>query len=208
MSKYHIPLLPDTTYHVFNRAVGNEKLFKTVGNYNYFLTKMTQHVLPVCDLFTYSLMPNHFHLLIRIKNEEIITSYFELKKKRKFDSKLHSLPDFIMEQFSNWLNGYTKAFNKMYNRKGALFIDYLKRSSAEKDTDFTSFIFYVHKNTVHHGITQKIGEWKYDGYQALLSEKPTLLLRKEVIDWFGSKEQFVKFHDRPIVLKKMDAFNY
>ena len=198
--------MPNTIYHVFNRAVGNEKLFKTEGNYKYFLSKMTQHVLPVCDLFTYSLIPNHFHLLIRIKDDETIISYFELKKKKKFNEKVNSLPDFIMEQFSNWLNGYTKAFNKMYNRKGALFIDYLKRSSAEKDTDFTSFIFYVHKNTVHHGITQKIGEWKYDGYQALLSEKPTLLLRKEVIDWFGSKELFVKFHDQPIDLKKIDSF--
>src|SRR5215212_8557631 len=105
MSKYHIPLLPNQTYHVFNRAVGNERLFKTADNFRYFLAKMEQHILPVADIFTYSLIPNHFHLLIRIKEENTIALYFELKKKKSFNSLENSLPDFIMEQFSNWLNG-------------------------------------------------------------------------------------------------------
>jgi hypothetical protein len=51
---------------------------------------------------------------------------------------------------------------------------------------------------------KKIGEWKYDGYQSLLSDKPTLLCREEVTGWFGSKEQFIKFHDQPVQLKKID----
>ncbi len=158
MPNHHVPLLPDNIYHLFNRAIGNEKLFNTDDNYRYFLSKMAQHILPVADIFTYSLLPNHFHLLIRIKDKKLIAPYFELKKKKKFKAIENSLPDFIMEQFSNWLNGYTKALNKMYNRRGGLFMDYLKRSVVEKDTDFTTFIFYIHKNAVHHGICKKIGE--------------------------------------------------
>ena len=204
MPKHHIPLLPGGIYHIFNRAVGNERLFITDGNYRYFLLKMAQHLLPVADVFTYSLMPNHFHLLVRIKNEKIIIPYFELKKKRNFIDTGNALPDFVMEQFSNWLNGYTKAFNKMYNRKGALFIDYLKRSSMEKDSDLTSFIFYIHKNAVHHGLCKKIGEWKYDGYTSILSNSPTLLQRAEVINWFGNGALFIKFHTQPVALKKID----
>jgi putative transposase len=206
MSKYHIPLIPGNTYHLFNRAIGNEKLFLNENNYRYFLSKFAQHILPIADIFTYSLLPNHFHLLLRIKDEGIIIKHFELKKKKPFNPVENVLSDFVMEQFSNWLNGYTKAFNKMFNRKGALFIDYLKRSVVEKDSDFTSFIFYVHKNAVHHNICIKIGEWKYDGYQSLLSEKPTLLLRNTVIEWFGSKELFIKFHNQPIEIKKPDLF--
>ena len=74
-----------------------------------------------------------------------------------------------MEQFSNWMNGYTKAFNKMYDRKGGLFIDYMKRTEAETDADITSFIFYIHKNAVHHGLSKKIGDWSFDSYQSILS---------------------------------------
>jgi hypothetical protein len=142
--------------------------------------------------------------LIRIKDEKILIPYFELKKKKRFISLENPLPDFVMQQFSNWLNGYTKAFNKMYGRKGALFIDYLKRSCVENENDFTSFIFYIHKNAVHHGLCKKIGEWKYDGYSSLLSEKATLLKRDETIAWFGSRELFIKFHNQPVHLKEID----
>jgi hypothetical protein len=35
---YHIPLVADNIYHVFNRAVGQEKLFRSNDNYLYFLS--------------------------------------------------------------------------------------------------------------------------------------------------------------------------
>jgi len=165
---------------------------------------LAQHIVPIADIFTYSLIPNHFHLLIRIKDEKLIIRYFEWKQKKSFIGLENSLPGFIMQQFSNWLNGYTKAFNKMYNRKGSLFIDYLKRSCVQKESDFTSFLFYVHKNAVHHGLCKKIGKWNYDGYRSLLSEKTTLLQRDEVIGWFGSREFFIKFHTQTVQLKGMD----
>jgi hypothetical protein len=70
----------------------------------------------------------------------------------------------FLERFSNLLNSYTKAINKVNKRKGALFIDYLKRSKINKDSDFTSYIWYVHKNEIHHQLAKVIGEWQYDSY--------------------------------------------
>lgn len=201
MSKQHIPLLPDTFYHLFNRAIGNEKLFLSNENYYYFLEKMIQHIIPVADLFAYSLLPNHFHLLIRVKPEDNLVAHFEKKKRKKFEREKNSLPDFIMEQFSNLLNGYTKAFNKMYDRKGGLFIDYTRRSEAKCDADLTSFIFYIHKNAVHHGLTKTIGQWPFDSYNAFLCDTPTDLMRQEMIDWFGSKKLFESFHKQMVSLK-------
>ena len=204
MTNFHIPILPDNFYHLFNRAVGKEKLFLSTENYLYFLSKLKQHTLPVADLFAYSLLPNHFHLLIRVKPEKELISFFELKKKKPFSPIENYLPDFVMEQFSNWLNGYTKAFNKMYERKGGLFIDYMKRSEAEKESSITSFIFYIHKNAIHHGLSKKMGEWPFDSYNSLLSNKPTSLQRKEVIEWFGSVQQFIDFHNQPVGLKNLE----
>ena len=204
MTNFHIPILPDNFYHLFNRAVGKEKLFLSTENYLYFLSKLKQHTLPVADLFAYSLLPNHFHLLIRVKPEKELISFFELKKKKPFSPIENYLPDFVMEQFSNWLNGYTKAFNKMYERKGGLFIDYMKRSEAEKESSITSFIFYIHKNAIHLGLSKKMGEWPFDSYNSLLSNKPTSLQRKEVIEWFGSVQQFIDFHNQPVGLKNLE----
>ena len=162
---------------------------------------MKQYILPVADLYAYSLLPNHFHLLIKVKPIEILMAYFKLKKNKPFVSRNNSIPDFIMEQFSNWLNGYAKAFNKMFNRKGSLFIDYTKRIEARSESDVTSFIFYIHKNAVHHGLRKTIGEWEFDSYNSILGEGPTDLMRQEIIDWFGSKKLFVNFHKQPINLK-------
>ena len=198
MTGYHQNLLPGETYHLFSRAVGSEKIFLYPENYLFFLQKLRHHTSGVCRLYCYALMPNHFHLLALMREEEVITKHFEEVKKIKFNPSEHDLSDFIMERFSNFLNSYTKAFNKVNNRNGALFMDYLKRSKVSRDSDFTSYVWYLHKNAVHHQLAKIIGEWPYDSYLPLLSSKPTSLLRDEVIEWFGSKQAFIEFHNRPV----------
>ena len=133
-----------------------------------------------------------------MKEEDEVRKQFEIVKKIKFNPLQHDVSDFIMERFSNFLNSYSKAFNKVYKRKGALFMDYLKRSTVNKSSDFTSYIWYVHKNAVHHQLEKSIGLWKYDSYQSLISEAPTALLRNELMEWFGGKEGFIKFHQQTI----------
>ena len=206
MNKHHIPLVADNYYHLFNRAIGREKLFISYENYRYFLQKMVLHVLPVADLFAYSLMPNHFHLLIRIKPHKNLAAHFKLKKARLFIPEKHNMADFIMERISNWLNAYTKAFNKVYNRKGSLFIDYTKRSEARSEADITSFILYIHQNAVHHGLNKSIGRWPNDSYQNIIGRQLTYLMRDEVIAWFGSKRLFEAFHNQHVNLRKYDSY--
>jgi len=204
MHNYHQPLIPGESYHLFSRAVGNEKLFKSQENYRYFLNKFDSHTNRVAGLYTYSLIPNHFHLLVRIKSAETIILFYEEIKQKPFDPLVTNLSDFIMERFSNWLNGYTKAFNKMYRRKGSLFMDYLRRSHAKNDADFANFVFYLHKNAVHHGLTKTIGDWEWDGYKILLNDLPNQLLRKELLEFFGGEDAFVKYHERTIESKAED----
>ncbi|MFZ4798977.1 MAG: transposase [Bacteroidia bacterium] len=201
MTDYHQPLLPDQTYHLFSRAVGSEKLFMSADNYLFFLQKLKQHTSDVCQIYCYSLLPNHFHLLAKINDEASIIKHFEEVKKVIYQPNTHDLSDFIMERFSNFLNSYTKAFNKANKRKGSLFMDFLKRSKVNKENDFTSFLWYIHKNAVHHQLTKNIGEWQYDSYNSLISEAPTSLLRPDVLTWFGNKADFIKFHHQEIYSK-------
>ncbi len=203
MNEYHQPLLPECVYHLFSRAVGNEKLFLTDDNYSFFLQKLKLHTTSVCQLYCYSLLPNHFHLLARIKDRTTIIQHFEEVKKIDFIPDQHNLSDFIMERFSNFLNSYTKSFNKVYQRKGALFMDYMKRSCVKEDNDFTAYVWYIHKNPVHHLLSKTVGEWPYDSYASIVSEAPTSLLRDEVINWFGNKNEFIKFHQQTVHPKKL-----
>ncbi len=199
---HHLPLIPGKIYHLFNRAVGNEKLFNSKENYLYFLRKYGEHSKAVCDTYCYCLLPNHFHLLVKIKDDKNITDHFQRIKGKEPDVYDNiKLSDFIMERVGNWLNSYTKAFNKMYNRKGALFMDYTKRTEIEKDNDFCKIIHYILANPVHHGLVKTIEEWPYSSYHSFLSDSPTRLLRNEILDWFGGKKQFMEFHRQPIHLK-------
>ena len=203
MPNYHIPLLPDRHYHIFSRAIGSERLFLNEENFRYFLRKANEHLSPVCWFWAYCLIPNHFHFLVEIKSEPAIEAVFrQAKKPRVYSPEL--LSDFVMERFSNLLNAYTKAFNKQNQRKGALFMNYLRRVEIRKDSQLTATIFYVHKNPVHHGLVKAIGNWKWSSFPAYLSDAPTKLKRDEGLQWFGGREAFVKFHDQPIDLKGFD----
>lgn len=75
-NKLELPI-PGYTYHVYNRANGNEKLFLS-NEKRYFLEKYTIYISPIADTFCYCLMPNHFHFLIRIKNEEKIKLFLKI----------------------------------------------------------------------------------------------------------------------------------
>lgn len=201
MNNYYQPLLPNHTYHLFSRAVGNERLFRNHDNYLFFLKKLRQHTSFVCKLYCYTLLPNHFHLLAKIENEERIIKHFEEVKKVSFHPFQHNISHFIMERFSNFLNCYAKSFNKVNWRKGSLFMNYMKRSVVNQSDDLTNYIWYIHKNAVHHRLTREVGKWRYDSYQSLIDDSPTDLLRDEVLEWFGDKQSFIQFHRQTIYPK-------
>jgi REP element-mobilizing transposase RayT len=200
MPDYHKQLIPGHSYHIISHAVGNEKLFRIDDNYRFSLQRYQKHVNPVVDTFAFCLLPNHLHFLVRVKDFNTIARHFSEKKYNKeFHPEIVS--DFIMERFSNWLNSYTKAFNKMFNRKGALFIDYLRRVEVEESTQYTSTIFYIHKNAVHHEYCNKIEDWKWSSYQLMLSHAKTWICKDEILEWFGGIELYKQFHQQPIVPK-------
>jgi len=66
------PLKPDISYHIFNHANGFENLFREPENYRYFLEKYRLHISSIAETYAYCLMPNHFHLVIRIRKREAI----------------------------------------------------------------------------------------------------------------------------------------
>ncbi len=66
------PLIPNTSYHIFNHANGFENVFREKENYRFFLEKYQQHISPIAETYAYCLMPNHFHLVIRIRKREVI----------------------------------------------------------------------------------------------------------------------------------------
>jgi REP-associated tyrosine transposase len=98
---------PGLCYHIFNHANGRENLFVEQRNYNFFLRRIQFHVLPVCCMYAYCLMKNHFHLFVRIRTEKELSALWN-----KFQTQL-TMERLILKTskaFSNLFSSYTQSF--------------------------------------------------------------------------------------------------
>jgi REP element-mobilizing transposase RayT len=179
MGKPAIPFESGCVYHVWSHANGIENIFREEKNYMFFLKKYSQYLNPYVETYAYCLMPNHFHLMIEVR--EIELTDLEIEKR-------------VSQGFSNLLNSYTQSLNKMYNRKGSLFIPNVKRNKISVDSYFTRCITYIHQNPAHHNFTKEFTNWKFSSWKSILSDKPTALSRDKVLSWFGGTEDFKKNH--------------
>lgn len=196
---YFIPLEPNNKYHIFNQAVGNEKLFRNDENYLYFLKKFNEYVTPIATTYSYVLIPNHFHFLIEIKSKEVLYNHYkqiEISKEKTIFKRIDELnfEEFVMQQFSNFFNSYTKSYNKRFDRKGALFIDYLRRTLVLDEAYLRTLVLYIHQNPIHHNCCLFIDKWKYSSYNSFFTDKPSKIEREEVLSWFGDLENFIHHH--------------
>ncbi len=196
--KYFESFQSEKIYHIYNHAVGNENLFRDRENYLYFLKKYGQYIFPICKTFAYCLMPNHFHFLVEVRSrEELYKQFTTLKPENNIlTAEDLNVPEFVMQQFSNLFNAYAKAYNKVFKRRGALFNDYLRRKQVGYDQYFSSLVYYIHANPIHHKFGEHISDWEFTSYESMLSNIHTKLEREQVIRWFGNSNKFAEFHKK------------
>lgn len=164
-------------YHIFNRGNNKQPIFLDDGNYLYFLELVKKHILPIADIYSYCLLNNHFHFLVKIKEE------------------CGKNPS---QSFSNLFNAYSKAFNKRHKRTGSLFQRPFKRKRITEEGYLRQLILYIHLNPENHEIADSFEIYPFSSYSSILSNKPTNLKRTRVIELFHDKENFIFMHrNRP-----------
>lgn len=94
----------------------------------------------------YCLMPNHFHVLIREKDEGGIS---------KFMQKL--------------MTSYTMYFNKKHDRTGAIFGSSFKARHVTGDNHLKYLFAYIHLNP--RKVTKELKKYKYSSYPDYLGKK-------------------------------------
>ena len=191
MNNLHPPLFPGKVYHLFNHAVGTENLFREDANYLYFLEKYRKYISPVCRTFSYALLPNHFHLTVQVRSPAELILTMPQNRPATYP-ELYA--EFVMHQFSNLFNAYAKAFNKRYNRRGALFIDYLRRKPIENAVYFERVVLYHHFNAVRHGFCNTPLDYRFSSYPAFLSNQESIIEREIVMNRFGGRAAFIARH--------------
>ncbi|QGY47391.1 hypothetical protein GM418_28110 [Maribellus comscasis] len=205
-----IPLEYGRFYHLYNRGINGCNLFCEHENYEYFLYLYDKYISAVADTFAWVLMRNHFHLLVRIKKEGEINSFFEnLEGFRNLQGL--KTRNRVNQQFANLFNAYTKAVNKRFHRTGSLFEHPFRRIPVISNDHLKYLVYYIHHNPVHHGFCEHFLDYPWSSYLTMLSPKRTKLSRAEVLRWFDDKKNLIQYHSTEQVEKynelKIDQLN-
>jgi REP element-mobilizing transposase RayT len=185
-----IPLEENRFYHIYNRGNNGENLFYTLENYHYFLRKYDIYLSDYLETYSYCLLPNHFHLLVRIKSIENIP----FKKDFPQFSETESIGKLVSERFRRFFMSYAKSIAVQTGRSGSLFQKNFRRKLVNDDAYFSHLIYYIHANPERHKITDNFKEYAYSSYRRILIDKPTKLFKNDVIEWFGKKQDYINFH--------------
>ncbi|MDO8368458.1 MAG: hypothetical protein Q7T20_16775 [Saprospiraceae bacterium] len=207
MIDYYPPLIPDAFFHIFNRGNNRENVFYKPANAPYFLGKYSKYLYPVLDTYAYCLLPNHFHILARVKSAaEVIAGggdFPGLKDLKSLETRSDTaaaevVGQMVSEQFRLFFMSYAKAINKQEGRVGSLFQKNFKRLRIGSKLHLPNLVLYIHANPQLHDLYGDFRDWTDSSYSAMLSEHPTKLRREEVLSWFGGKEQFILRHNEYI----------
>lgn len=158
-------------YHVFNRGNNGEKLFYSHSNYRYFTKKICFHILPYADILAWCLMPNHFHLMVYVRREKILTTT-------------------INQSIGKMLSSYARAINIQERRTGSLFQQHTKAINLNSNdrlkpswykmmgvtkaigwnnqSDYPKVCLeYIHRNPVSAGLVNDVKDWQWSSYREI-----------------------------------------
>ena len=186
-------LVPGKFYHIFNRSVGNDNLFKNGDNYRYFLKKYLIYIHPFVNTYAFCLMPNHFHFAIGIKSEDEISFAHSNHPKFNNSDPISNLPAFLSSQFGSMFISYAKAYNKTFNRVGRLFNENMKRKTVESKTYMKNLIHYIHYNPVNHGFVNDPADWTFSSYSEFQQNAMNLIQKQAVLNLFSEEEEYLNW---------------
>jgi len=165
------PLLPNNYYHLYNRGVNKGLIFFSDRNYQYFLNKMSFFFQSKADILAYCLMPNHFHLLIKINSDNFVKT---------------SLQPFFVS--------YSKSINIEQDRIGPLFQGRFQANLIEDKEYLLDCVKYIHLNPVNAGLVSSPELWKYSSYEKYVhKENRTYADTSVVMNYFDSVDEFREF---------------
>ncbi len=137
-------------YHVMMRGINHQNIFEEPEDYYQFInildrmrTQYDDEGNPCgtnCTYYAYCLMSNHFHLLIRERDEK------------------------IGDTIKRIAGSYVYYYNHKYLRDGHLFKERFKSEPVNDIAYFTTLLRYIHQNPVKAGIVEHVKDYEYSSW--------------------------------------------
>lgn len=187
----------DQFYHVYNRGVNKEDIFKDDADYVYFLSLLKRHLSPgesvdkygrlirkyddKIELVAYCLMPNHYHLLCYLKD-----------------------PEGLVGLTRSVMTAYTMYFNKKYKRVGPLYQERFLASNITSDFYLWHVSRYIHLNPITIG--KNFRTYPYSSIDYYVGKKQSEWLHTErLVEKTEEKAKYLGFvSDYETMHKELD----
>lgn len=137
-------------YHVMMRGINHQNIFENIEDYYQFVITLDRirkryddEGNPCgtnCIYYAYCLMSNHFHLLIREREER------------------------VGESIKRLAGSYVYYYNRKYGRDGHLFKERFKSEPVNDMPYFTTLLRYIHQNPVKAGLVGNVKDYAYSSW--------------------------------------------
>ncbi|WP_312423636.1 transposase [Anaerospora hongkongensis] len=128
-------------YHVILRGINKQNVFDDHEDKKRFIDTLLYYKrISGYEVYSYCLMDNHIHLLIREKNE------------------------FIAQIIKRISSSYVYWYNQRYDRCGHLFQERFKSEAVESNEYLLTVLRYIHQNPVKAGITKNLEDYLWSSY--------------------------------------------
>jgi len=183
-------------YHIYNRGVDKRDIFMNKADLDRFVLSVKEFntidpigsikdlmssdvqrperdkLQPLVSIVCYCFNPNHFHFIL----------------KQEVDGG-------ISEFFKRLLGGYTKYFNLIHNRSGALFQGRFKSNLIDDDAYFLKIRPYVHLNYLIHEIPKNKSHLVLSSEREYDTNDFVLVSKKEagdLLEFYENNKNFKK----------------
>jgi len=191
MPRRATPFLPDQYYHFYNRGNNRQAIFFERENYLYFLRGIKKYVRGHVEVIAYCLMPTHYHILVRIKNQTSVIQTSEVFKTSEVSSQGTPESKVVSLAMQKFGISYTKAINKRFSRVGALFQGQFQGKPIKQYNHLLNLCVYIHANPVKDGLVALPEDWEFSNYLEWMNlRKGTLVNREFIEDNFGTPEEY------------------
>ena len=178
MARTPRPVYPDATYHVFARGNRRSDLYLDRFDYQRFL----QLLAGVAQgrrwsVIAYCLMPNHYHLVVRVPNEDISAGMHRVNFR------------------------YAQHFNDRHSLSGHVLQGRFKTRVIESDEYLLEVARYIHLNPVRARLCIHPAHWFWSSYGATVGvvPQPAFLTCDPIVECFGhDRASFAAFVESAI----------
>ena len=175
---------PGALHHVICRGIERRKIFDNDADRDNFMERLGTILKETSTpCYSWALMPNHFHLLLRSGKAPIST---------------------VMRRL---LTGYAVSYNHRHRRSGHLFQNRFKSILCQEDLYLKELVAYIHLNPLRARMVadlKELAKYPYGGHSVLMGKhKRNFQDADYVLRLFGEKVAAARSNYREYVRKRM-----